>query len=138
MVLKIARSTSYGYRADSAPSHALDREGEHVVHLDGLVGEVRLGEAGADQRSVVGILRLDQAVEVLARGKDLPGVLGAIELARIAADGRHFPCELRRDVHDERRLYGVFAVGEGVENLVRPMGLARGGVACKSCEEAGI
>ena len=62
----------------------------------GLVREERLPVAGPDQRAVVGVLGLDQRVQVLAGGKDLARRLGAVELAGIAADGGQLPLELRR------------------------------------------
>ena len=67
-----------------------------VVHGHGLVGEERLAVPGPDERAVVGVLGLDQGVEVLAGREDLAGRLGAVELARVASDGRHLPLELRR------------------------------------------
>src|SRR2546430_9976846 len=66
-------------------------------------------------------LNADQLVEILSRGMDLPGRLGAVELRCVAADGRHLGVEGIGDVHDERRLHRILAVREGVEDFERPV-----------------
>ncbi len=78
----------------TAGLHALHPERHHVLHGHGLVGEEWLAVPGADQRPVVGVLGLDQGVQVLARREDLTRGLGAVELARVAADGGEFALEL--------------------------------------------
>ena len=44
----------------------------------------------------MGVLGLDQGIEVLAGGEDLARGLGAVELAGVAADRGHLALELRR------------------------------------------
>src|SRR2546428_4218022 len=52
---------------------------------------------------------------------DLPRRVGTVELRCVAADGRHLGVEGIGDVHDERRLHRILAVGEGVEDFERPV-----------------
>src|SRR5436190_1949004 len=83
--------------------------------------EERLAIGRANQRAVMRRLDADQLVEVLSRGMDLPRRPGTVELRCVAADGRHLGIEGIGDVHDERRLHRILAVGEGVEDFERPV-----------------
>src|SRR6059058_4870131 len=83
--------------------------------------EERLAIGRANQRAVMRRLDADQLVEVLSRGMDLPRRPGTVELRCVAADGRHLGFEGIGDVHDERRLHRILAVGEGVEDFERPV-----------------
>ena len=105
--------------------HALDFQLHHVIHQHRLVREEGLPVPSTDEGSVMAALGLHQRVEVLAGGKDLAGSTGAVELACIAADGCHFPLELRAHVHHEGRLDRILAVRQCVENLVRAVRLGR-------------
>src|SRR5688572_25009933 len=114
---RVCANGAVSYRS----SHALDLERHDVRDGDRLMGEERLTESGTDERSVMRVLGFHETVQVLAGRKDLPRAHGAVELARVAADGGHLSLELVSDVHDERRLDRIFAVGERVEDLVRAM-----------------
>src|SRR6266540_1522221 len=94
---------------------------QHVVHGERFVAEKRLAVGGADQGAIVRRLDPDQLVQIQPRGVDLPCRLGAVELRRVAADGRHLGVEAVGNVHDERRLHRVFAVRERIEDLERPV-----------------
>jgi hypothetical protein len=84
------------------------------------------------------VLGLDQRVEILPSGEDLPGIGGAVELARVAANGRHLPLELVADVDHEGGLDRVFAIGEGVQQLEGTKRGSAGGVLREPGEKAGI
>ena len=49
-----------------------------------------------------------------------------------------FPVELGRDIDHEGRLHRVFAVGEGIQDLVGPVGLSGSLVLFQAGEEAGV
>jgi len=109
-----------------------------VVDGDGFVGEERLAVAGPDQRPVVGVLRLDQLVEVLAGREDLARGLRAVELGLVAADRLHLGGKRRADVGHERRLHRILAVSERVDDLERPVRFAGGVVFREAREVAGV
>src|SRR5437899_9696612 len=72
----------------------------------------------------MGGLYADQFVEVLAGGVDLAGSLCTGELRRIAVDRRQLRIKHVRNVHDERRLHRIFAIGERIQDLERAVSLA--------------
>src|ERR1044072_8044018 len=69
-------------------------------------------------------LHANQLVEVLSGGEYLALRLRPLELGRIAANRLHLRLEDVRDVDHERRLDRVFAIRQGIQNLVRTMRLA--------------
>src|SRR6266566_5917889 len=97
---------------------------EHVVDFLRLCGIEGLAIAPADQRSVVRGLHADQLVQVLAGGKHFARSLGAVELGRVTANRLHLFLEHIRDVYDECGLDRVLSIGEGIQELVRPVRLA--------------
>src|SRR2546422_8041851 len=86
----------------------------------------------------MGRLRVDQLVQVLPRGVDLARRLRSVELRGVAADRPHLRLERLGDVDHEGRLHRVFAVGEGVDDLERPVGLAGRPVLREPGEVAGV
>src|SRR2546425_1005824 len=86
----------------------------------------------------MGRLHADQLVQILSRGVDLARRRRSVELRGIAADRPHLRLERVGDVDDEGRLHRVFAVGEGVEDLERPVGLAGRPVLREAGEVAGV
>jgi hypothetical protein len=84
------------------------------------------------------ILGLDEGVEILTSREDLARILRPIELAGIALDCGQLPFELGGDINHERRFHRVFTVGEGVQDLVRAVRLARSIVLGQAGEKAGI
>src|SRR5512135_30542 len=133
---KIALGRAAGAGADWL--HALHFQLHDVVHQERLVGEEGLPVAPPDERAGVRVLGLDQRVEVLARGEDLARRLRAVELARVAADGRELAVKLGGDVHHERGLDRVLPVRERVEHLVRPVRRPRRVVPGQARQIAGV
>src|SRR2546422_7432994 len=86
----------------------------------------------------MGRLHADQLVQVLPRGVDLARRLRSVELRGVAADRPHLRLERLGDVDHEGRLHRVFAVGEGVDDLERPVGLAGRPVLREPGEVAGV
>src|SRR2546426_2722286 len=86
----------------------------------------------------MGRLHVDQLVQVLPRGVDLARRLRSVELRGVAADRPHLRLERLGDVDHEGRLHRVFAVGEGVDDLERPVGLAGRPVLREPGEVAGV
>src|SRR5438552_5121942 len=86
----------------------------------------------------MGRLHADQLVQVLPRGLDLARRLRSVELRGVAADRPHLRFERLRDINHEGRLHRVFAVGEGVQDFERPVGLARRPVLREAREVAGV
>src|SRR2546425_404297 len=86
----------------------------------------------------MGRLHADQLVQVLPRGVDLARRLRSVELRGVAADRPHLRFERLGDINHEGRLHRVFAVGEGVQDFERPVGLARRPVLREAREVAGV
>src|SRR2546425_7021279 len=86
----------------------------------------------------MGRLHADQLVQVLPRGVDLARRLRSVELRGVAADRPHLRLERLGDINHEGRLHRVFAVGEGVQDFERPVGLARRPVLREAGEVAGV
>jgi len=88
----------------------------------GIVGEEGLAIADSNQGAIVGILGLYQRIQVLAGGEGFASRLNAVELTRIAPNGRKLPLELCADVYHECRFDRVFPVGQGVQDLMGSVG----------------
>src|SRR5438128_4543279 len=86
----------------------------------------------------MGRLHADQLVQVLPRGVDLARRLRSVELRGVAADRPHLRLERLGDINHEGRLHRVFAVGEGVQDFERPVGLARRPVLREAGEVTGV
>ena len=84
------------------------------------------------------VLNGDQRVQILAGRKNLAGRLGSVELATVALDGRQLSVELSRDVHHERRLDRILAIGQRVQHLVRAVGGASAVIARQSGQVTGV
>src|SRR5207249_1314435 len=111
---------------------------QHVLHFQRLVTKERLTVRPADERAVVGRLHADQLVQILTGGIDLAGCPGPVELRGVAADRLHLHVEGGRDIHHERRLHGIFAVRERIQNLEGPVGIARAAVLGEPGQVAGV
>src|SRR3989442_93622 len=83
-------------------------------------------------------MHVDQLVQVLSRGVDLACRLRTAELRGVAADRPHLRLERLGDINHEGRLHRVFAVGEGVQDFERPVGLAGRPVLREAGEVAGV
>src|SRR5512134_1403870 len=119
-------------------SQALYAKSDDVVHRHRLLGIEGLAVAAADQRPVVAVLRLDQGIEVLSRGKDLAGGLRALELTGVTADRFQLPGELGRDVHNERGLHRVLPIRQRVQDLVGAVRLPLRWISRQAGEVAGV
>src|SRR5438132_11927956 len=86
----------------------------------------------------MGRLHADQRGQVLPRGVDLARRLRSVDLRGVAPDRPHLRLERLGDVDHEGRLHRVFAVGEGVDDLERPVGLAGRPVLREPGEVAGV
>src|SRR6476469_1486220 len=90
---------------------------QEIIHAHRLGSVERFTISYTNERTVVGRLMAHDVVQRLAVRKGLAGLLHAIELRCVGPNREQLALELVRDVDDERRLRGIFAIRERVDQL---------------------